>query len=76
MEHSTLDPEIAFDIRCEARDARKLARLQALGYTHAFCPRCGDIRSLNWAGWGCNNVDDTTADGVCEGVYRAAGGAA
>ena len=66
----------AFDDREEAREAARLARAAAAGHTHAVCPRCGDIRTLGWAGGECNNYDPYTEDELCGGVYRAAGGAA
>ncbi|EYB67052.1 hypothetical protein DEIPH_ctg052orf0050 [Deinococcus phoenicis] len=71
-----LDPVLAFEARQDARDARRLARLQAQGHTHATCTCCGDVRTLHWAGWSCNNDDYAAPDGQCPGVFRAQGGAA
>lgn len=74
--HEQADPVLAFEARQDKRDVKRLAHLQAQGHTHAVCSCCGEIRSLDWERWGCNNVDESTDSGVCEGVYRAQGGAA
>lgn len=70
---STLDPVLAFDLREDERDARRLAHLRTAGHTHARCSRCGDMRRLAWVREECPNPDETTDDGMCGGVYRAEG---
>ena len=72
-----LDTEamVAFDIREEARQQARIDRSVAAGHTYAVCPRCGEVRTLNWLGEECNNYDAYTEDEMCGGVYHAAGGA-
>lgn len=69
------DPALAFDIRQDARDARKLACLQAEGYTHSRCNRCQKVRVLSWNGGDCNEYDSSADDSICPGTYRAIRGA-
>ena len=73
---TTPDPVLAFEQRQDARDRARVARYEAQGHTHAACTHCGDVRSLVWSGWSCNNDDHTAEDGQCPGVFRAQGGAA
>ncbi len=73
--HLDMEAIAAFEARCDGRDARRLARLKAEGYTYSVCSECGDCRTLDWAGGDCNNWADNDEQ-CCQGVYRAAGGAA
>lgn len=66
-----IDPVLAFDLRQDARDARRLARLQAEGYTYSRCNRCHKVRVLSWEGGECNEFSSTSDSGMCEGIYRA-----
>lgn len=70
---TTTDPVLAFDLRQDARDARRLARLQAEGYTHSRCNRCHKVRALSWEGGECNEYDARGENEMCGGVYRPAG---